>query len=53
MPTRLPPKAMAKRLVRVLRPQHPDSYYLKKVFQHVRELLEITPSCPQNGCRRC
>jgi integrase/recombinase XerD len=46
MPTRLPPKAMAKKLVRVLRPQHPDSYYLKKVFRHVRELLEITPSRP-------
>ena len=41
MPPRLPPKAMAKKLVRVLRPQHPDYHYLKKVFQHTRELLAV------------
>ena len=41
MPPRLPPKAMAKKLVRVLRPQHPDYHYLKKVFQHTRELLAM------------
>src|SRR5262245_61705123 len=41
MTTRLPPKAMAKKLVRLLRPQHPDYHYLKKVFQHTRELLEV------------
>jgi len=29
MTTRLPPKAMAKKLVRVLRTQHPDAHYLK------------------------
>jgi integrase/recombinase XerD len=44
MPVRMPPKAMAKRLVRVLRPQHPDYHYLKKVFQHMRALLEVEPS---------
>jgi integrase/recombinase XerD len=44
MTTRLPPKAMAKKVVRVLRPQHPDSRYLKKVFQHIRELLAVKPS---------
>jgi integrase/recombinase XerD len=44
MATRLPPKAMAKKLVRVLRSQHPDSHYLKKVFQHTRELLAVVPS---------
>lgn len=41
MAERLPPKVMAKKLVRVLRRQHPDYHYLKKVFQHTRELLEV------------
>ena len=44
MATRLPPKTMAKKLVRVLRTQHPDYHYLKKVFQHTRELLDIGPA---------
>jgi site-specific recombinase XerD len=44
MATRLPPKAMAKTLVRVLPSQHPDYYYLKKVFQHTRALLAVVPS---------
>ena len=44
MAARMPPKAMAKKLVRVLRPQHPDTHYLKKVFQHTRELLAVEPS---------
>jgi integrase/recombinase XerD len=44
MATRLPPKAMPKKLVRLLRPQHPDAHYLKKVFHHVRELLAVEPS---------
>jgi integrase/recombinase XerD len=44
MATRLPPKAMAKKLVRMLRPQYPDNYYLKKVFQHTRELLAVETS---------
>lgn len=43
MAERIPPKAMAKKLVRVLRPHHPDYHYLKKVFQHTRKLLEIGP----------
>lgn len=46
MATRLPPKAMAKKLVRVLRPQHPDYHYLKKVFQHTRDLLAVGPAPP-------
>jgi hypothetical protein len=41
MAARVPPKAMAKKLVRVLPPQHPDYHYLKKVFQHTRELLDV------------
>jgi integrase/recombinase XerD len=46
MIARLPPKAMAKKLARVLRAQHPDYHYLKKVFQHTRELLEVGPAPP-------
>jgi integrase/recombinase XerD len=42
-PHDLPPMAMAKKLVRLLRPQHPDSPYLKKVFQYTRALLEVRP----------
>ena len=41
MGARLPPTAMAKKLVRVLRPQHPDYHYLKKVFQQTRALLDV------------
>ena len=44
MTTRLPPKAMAKKLVRVLRTQPPDAHYLKKVFQHTRTLLAVGPN---------
>jgi integrase/recombinase XerD len=44
MPPRLPPKAIAKKLVRTLRAQHPDAHYLKKVFQHTRELLAVGPA---------
>ena len=43
MSPRLPPKAMAKKMVRLLRAQHPDYHYLKKVFQHTRELLVVGP----------
>jgi integrase/recombinase XerD len=38
---RIPPTAMAKKVVRVLRPQHPDYHYLKKVFQQMRALLDV------------
>src|SRR5262245_55545516 len=38
---RVPPTVMAKKLARLLRPQHPDYHYLKKVFQQTRALLEI------------
>jgi integrase/recombinase XerD len=46
MAKRVPPKAMAKKFVRLLRPQHPDYHYLKKVFQYTRELLEVGPAPP-------
>jgi integrase/recombinase XerD len=35
---------MAKKLVRVLRPQPPNYHYLKKVFQHTRALLAVEPN---------
>jgi len=40
---RMTPKEVAKRIARILKPHRPDYHYLKKVFQHTRELLEITP----------
>lgn len=41
MTQRIPPKEMAKKLVRMLRPQRPDYHYLKKVFAHTRGLLAV------------
>ena len=38
-----PPKEMARKMVRLLRPERPDYHYLKKVFEHVRELLPVAP----------
>lgn len=40
---RLTPKESAKKMARILEPNRPDYHYLKKVFHHTRELLEITP----------
>ena len=39
---RISPKEMAKQLARHLRPQRPDSPYLKKVFFYTRKRLEVT-----------
>jgi integrase/recombinase XerD len=36
-----PPKQMAQRLVRILRPERPEYAYLTKVFQHTRALLAV------------
>ena len=47
MATRIPPKTMAKKLVRALRTQHPDYHYLKKVFQHTRDLLVLAAGITQ------
>ena len=44
MATCLSPKAMAQKLVRMLRVHHPNYHYPKKVFQHTRVLLEIGPA---------
>jgi integrase/recombinase XerD len=38
---RIPPKEMAKKLVKLLRPNRPDYLYLKQVFKHTRQILEI------------
>lgn len=38
---RIPPKMMADEVVKLLRKQHPDSSYVKKVFQYVREGLVL------------
>jgi len=38
---RIPPKKMAKQVVKLLRKQHPDPSYVKKVFQYVREDLGL------------
>lgn len=47
MSPRVPPSVMAKKLVRVLRPHHPDAPYLKKVFQYVRASLDIRSTAPR------
>ena len=39
-----PPKQMAKKLARMLRPERPEYAYLKKVFQHTRALLAVKPA---------
>jgi hypothetical protein len=39
-----PPKQMAQRLARVLRPERPEYAYLTKVFRHTRTLLAVKPA---------
>ena len=34
---------MAKKLAGQLRHQRPDYQYLKHVFQHIRDILDVTP----------
>ena len=43
MAPQTPPKQMARRLARLLRPERPEYAYLTKVFQHTRALLAVTP----------
>lgn len=38
---RIPPKKIADQIVKLLRKQHPDPSYVKKVFQYVREALAL------------
>ncbi len=53
MAMRLPPKAMAKKLVRVLRSQHPDYHYLKKVFQYTRALWQSHQAASRSAYPSC
>ncbi len=39
--TKTPPMVMAKKLVKLLKPERPNYLYLKKVFQHTRSLLAV------------
>lgn len=41
-PDRLSPKSAAKKITRLLVTQQPDAFYVKKVFQYVRENLALT-----------
>jgi len=47
MTKRTTPLAMAKKLVRVLKPERPDYQYLKKVFQNIRVLLDVSQTKPE------
>ena len=39
---RVPPQEIAKKIVRLVRPNRPDYLYLKQVFRQVRQILDIT-----------
>lgn len=41
MEERTPPKEVAQKLARILKRQKPDYHYLKKVFEHIREELQL------------
>ncbi len=41
---RIPPKELAKQITKLLQKQRPDSNYVKKVFQYVREDLDLKGS---------
>jgi len=45
--TRTPPMVMAKKLVKLLKPERPDYLYVKKVFQHTRALLAVKKTKPE------
>ena len=38
---RVPPKRMAMQIARILKKQHPDANYVKKIFEYVRTKLEL------------
>ncbi len=44
---RIPPKQMAKKIVKILKPQHPDYIYTKKVFGYIRQELNLKGKAPQ------
>ncbi len=43
---RTPPKKLARRLARIIRKERPDYHYLKKLFAHVRDELDLTGGPP-------
>jgi integrase/recombinase XerD len=47
--TRTPPRKKAKQLARYLRDEQPDYAYLKSIFRHLREQLDITVPRPQKS----
>jgi hypothetical protein len=46
MKDRTPPMVMANKIVRLLAPERPDYQYLKKVFEHTRQLLAVKKQRP-------
>lgn len=44
---RTPPKKLARRLARIIHKERPDYHYLKKLFVHVRDELDLTGGPPQ------
>ncbi len=47
---RIAPKEIAKKIVRLVRPNRPDYLYLKQVFRHVRQMLGITSEKSASDC---
>ncbi len=45
---RTPPKEMSEKIVKLLRKQHPDPSYVKRVFQYVRESLDLKGGAVQS-----
>ena len=45
---RIAPKDMGLKIAKLLRKQHPDPNYLKKVFEHVRNELDMRGQTIQN-----
>ena len=48
-----PPMQMARKLVRLLRAEQPDHFYLKKVFQNARMLLAVKLAKAESGSQNC
>lgn len=46
---RIPPKQVAKKIVKILKPQRPDYSYVKKVFEHIRQELDLKGKAPSLG----
>ena len=44
---RIPPKQMAKKISRLIKKERPDPNYLKKVFEHIRQELNLKGKIPK------